>query len=576
MFVKKALQEPVNNPSFLITNNIFVRMGKNVLIICALVTLTLSSCGGRMMERLSDVESYIDDRPDSALSVLRAIDTLDLKTRAEKAKFSLLHAMALDKNYIDTADTRVVQPAVDYYSRHGSPEERLKAFMYMGTIYHNLKDYRQAIVSFYKAEESILEDTDKNLVGVLYSKIAETYTSTEEYALAEEYIDKSIQSFSECGRKDQEALEKIIKARMLVRQTKLEEAGNYFQQLMSENSLSHREFGTREADYAMYILYNQKIDDALAVDHFKNALTINGGLDGYDQYFAYAYSLGYIGLTEESNLLFETIPHNTETEKSSYDYWKYRLCKAQGNFRDAYYLLWSAKEYTDSISRESINRSASIAQKAFLENRLKEQELRSQRRGWRFLFLFLFFLSLSLISSSYLLWKRKTQQEENGRKDIIIDSLKERVRELKIVNDHFDTIRINRTRRHFKYLSQLFEGVHGIGRNGKDLSAEKLYQIISSQTKILGKDKKSQTEFEKLLNIESDGIMDAFRNDFRNLKNEDYRLASLVFAGFDNTLITLIMDISTLENTRVKKSRLKKKIKESDAPGKESYLYFFE
>ena len=78
--------------------------------------------------RLSDIESYIDDRPDSALAAIRAIDTTALRGRAVKAKYSLLHAMALDKNYIDTSDTRIVQPAVDWYSRHGSPEEKLKAY----------------------------------------------------------------------------------------------------------------------------------------------------------------------------------------------------------------------------------------------------------------------------------------------------------------------------------------------------------------------------------------------------------------------------------------------------------------
>ena len=79
--------------------------------------------------RLSDIESYIDSRPDSALAAIRQIDTTALRGRAVKAKYSLLHAMALDKNYIDTADTRIVQPAIDWYSRHGSPEEKLTAYL---------------------------------------------------------------------------------------------------------------------------------------------------------------------------------------------------------------------------------------------------------------------------------------------------------------------------------------------------------------------------------------------------------------------------------------------------------------
>ena len=65
--------------------------------------LILTSCGERrVMKDLSDIEFYIDARPDSALIALRQIDTTILGAKATKAKFALLHAMALDKNYIDT------------------------------------------------------------------------------------------------------------------------------------------------------------------------------------------------------------------------------------------------------------------------------------------------------------------------------------------------------------------------------------------------------------------------------------------------------------------------------------------
>ena len=76
-------------------------------------------------------------------------------------------AAALDKNYIDTADTRVVQPAVDWYERHGKPEDRLKAYMYLGTEQLNGGEYNKAIVSFYKARTSASGVEDKNLLGVL-------------------------------------------------------------------------------------------------------------------------------------------------------------------------------------------------------------------------------------------------------------------------------------------------------------------------------------------------------------------------------------------------------------------------
>ena len=78
-----------------------------------------------------------------------------------------------------------------------------------------------------------------------------------------------------------------------------------------------------------------------------------------------------------------------------------------------------------------------------------------------------------------------------------------------------------------------------------------------------------------LLNEEGDGIMERFRNSFNNLSNEEYRLASLIFAGFDNTTIMMIMDISSLEYTRVKKSRLKQMIEASSTTDKAAFLEYF-
>ena len=113
----------------------------------------LASCSNRRTTAtLNDVESYIASRPDSALATLRAIDTTTLTTRALKAHYALLHAMALDKNWIDTTDTGVIMPAVSYYSRHKSLDRRAKAYYYLGRIQQNAKQFDEAGVSFLIAE----------------------------------------------------------------------------------------------------------------------------------------------------------------------------------------------------------------------------------------------------------------------------------------------------------------------------------------------------------------------------------------------------------------------------------------
>ena len=86
------------------------------LLAFLMIMLGQCSCASRQTAAtLNDVETYIQQRPDSALATIRAIDTTTLTTRSLRAHYALLHAMALDKNWIDTTDVNVVMPAVEYY-----------------------------------------------------------------------------------------------------------------------------------------------------------------------------------------------------------------------------------------------------------------------------------------------------------------------------------------------------------------------------------------------------------------------------------------------------------------------------
>lgn len=98
--------------------------------------LTVFSCSNRdAAKMLNDIESYMQERPDSALAEIRSIDATCLNTRELRAKYSLLHAMALDKNYINTTDIRIIEPALSYYTHHG--RRRMLTHFYAGRIHEN-------------------------------------------------------------------------------------------------------------------------------------------------------------------------------------------------------------------------------------------------------------------------------------------------------------------------------------------------------------------------------------------------------------------------------------------------------
>lgn len=129
------------------------------VIIFLLMSFLLVSCDNRQTKSLlQDVETYIQERPDSALRVLRKVDSLTLNTKSLRARYSLLFAMALDKNYIDTTALSILEPTVAYYERLGSPQDKMLSCYYLGRIYANRKDYPNAVIFYSQALRESSQD----------------------------------------------------------------------------------------------------------------------------------------------------------------------------------------------------------------------------------------------------------------------------------------------------------------------------------------------------------------------------------------------------------------------------------
>ena len=77
-----------------------------------------------------------------------------------------------------------------------------------------------------------------------------------------------------------------------------------------------------------------------------------------------------------------------------------------------------------------------------------------------------------------------------------------------------------------------------------------------------------------MIDAEMGGLMTELRKDCPDLKESEYKMASYYFAGFDNTSVMIIMGISSLENTRMRKSRLRQKIAKRESQNRDVFLQY--
>lgn len=174
-----------------------------------LLALCMVACGqhSKHWETLTQVESFMEERPDSALAILQGIEVGDLSGKEEKAKHALLLSMALDKNVIDKTDFEILQPAIDHYEDNGTPTDKLRTLFYQGRIYQNQGSNAEAMDCFLNALDKG-EDSEDLLTkarilytqGLIYSTIFEWDKCIVAYSDAANYFKQNgrLDSYVNC------------------------------------------------------------------------------------------------------------------------------------------------------------------------------------------------------------------------------------------------------------------------------------------------------------------------------------------------------------------------------------------
>lgn len=336
----------------------------------------LSSCKqeSQVQALLNQVDSYIEHYPDSALSALQSIPASQLITKKEQAKHALLLSMALDKNYIDTTDFSVLQPAIDYYSSHGTKTDKLRMYYYKGRIYRNMNNDEAAMKAFVKGLDEGNGSEDNLTMARLLLQKAAIHDNLFEFGKYAELSLKAAELFYKGGRKDSwfyshinafygyyslsdsaNALKQLEYIKQIVDTTNISQLNKYYESVLTYHlSYSKDKITPTIVEYlsnipAQYIpwlsiaagyLYTQNYDDGLRAlqkykivnkgnyNHRYNAIASrlyenlnysDSALLFYKKYFMYNDSLNMSKLKQETQFIEErhTLELDKQKEKNS-------------------------------------------------------------------------------------------------------------------------------------------------------------------------------------------------------------------------------------------------------------------
>jgi hypothetical protein len=168
------------------------------------LALLLGFCSCTDKQGLTDTlhraEALMNEYPDSALQLLRALPVADMQQTGNRARYALLYSQVLDKNYIDETNDSLINIAVDYYRHTDDVRNKFLAFYYRGRVYANGGDFLCATSNYMEAEQLADAVNDGYLQGLLYAEMGRIYRLCYDYSKSLEAHQKAAECYERAGK----------------------------------------------------------------------------------------------------------------------------------------------------------------------------------------------------------------------------------------------------------------------------------------------------------------------------------------------------------------------------------------
>lgn len=540
---------------------------KRILYIIALTILT--SCTAVNVHRtLKDVETFIAQHPDSALAVIESIDTTTLTTKGLRAHHALLHAMALDKNYIDVTDDSLALKAVNYYQKHGSKRNYARSLYYLALSYFRNEQYKESM-NYLSMAEKVAAEHDSLYLGFVKVLQADAYDINYNNKEHLNCLVRALEIYSDIGAEYYIDVAKLGLAGSYIDNEEYAKAEKILRDLIDSERLSKSMQLQAMGDYAFLMAVRPDVEFSLASEYYeKVASEEDGKYMSAQDYWVWAYARSEMGDFDESREIVNAMKQ-IDSSGTSY-YFQYLIAKNEKNLIAALEHLEKFCEKNNAEVIQILKQSISTIQRDFYQSQYEIAEVKASNRLLVIIFIIVaVVLSSVIITISIIRYRHKKEQE----KEHYIRYAEEVNRQLRdFKQDTYSSLQkkyISMYKTKYETLGTLFDQyVQSGGRvDSEKIVYNKVVLLINELRTEIG----SNDDFESMLNKDLDGIMFKLRSALPDLKKKDYALFGYLALGFDATIISHFMDC-TVNTIYIRKSRLKKAIEESDSEHKNLFL----
>lgn len=545
------------------------------------VSFLFVSCGNQEIKHtLSEVERCICEHPDNALETLRGMDQSSLNTKKLRARFALLYAIALDKNYIDTTDVSVIMPAVNYYKRHGSPDEKLKTHFYLGRIYLNAHRFEKAAYEYALAESEAEKSQDLVQKGLLFMNFSYLYNWIHNNDKQLEYAEKGLACYREAGDSSRMNLSYGDLARAYHGMREWDKADSLYHVGIEKMRHDTLVVSNLLSNYAKMKTIQSEPDPHGAISLLESLSQKYHQPLSIIDYGVYAYASDMIGNQATCDRIATQLENLDAKHKKDALIWLYRIYNRRGDYKKALDYLQSAKVYNIDMLDSLLALPVSEGIQDYYRSVADENRVRSHRiviiSAGSLSFAVLLFMILLLYHRVRLMKERENDRQMLRLLDETKRVLEQENAELK---SKYDKSEEERGKARLS-LASVYKGKFAtmgelckiyLGLNDRSDKKEVIYYRVEQIISEINGDNNLFDKFESRINQDLNGILVHMKKDLGIADKKDERFICYLIAGLDSQTIAMLLNLS-VPNVYTKRSRLRERIRKLNSPYKDDYL----
>lgn len=529
----------------------------------------LTSCLSDVDEKLDEVESIMQEHPDSALYLMEMINIDEINSKSRKARYAILLTQARDKNYFFETNDSIISIATSYYGNKKN-HCALMSYYYKALILFNKKDYVGAIENVLNALECIQGNEEFYMMAKVHELIADIYYQSFNMDKAIIHRDIAHKCYYKIG-KDLNSCYSVI-------DMAIEHAinGDNDRAITILDSISPK-CNNKDSMLIGYLNHSY-IRPFKAIGKNGEAIEkFNVSKEYWGRHAVYMQNLPTIAsVFIEINELdsakyylnkFKEINSDWANDENYHLIWS-EYCKKQGDNTVAILEYeWMLGLHNEKV-RNALKNNIALAESEFYNSKSIEEHFRAERYNVVICFLVILFTIIMLSFFVFHKEKMKNKRRQIENKMVEAQCLNIQLSERNILLIQQDAL----VERLFKDRLSILDRLATVYFEKRDSELMKSTIIKDFEKEIaIFKSDKSLERLQNVVNQCKDNILNRIREQLPKFKESDILFITLVLSGFSPRSVCLFMDIS-IGNYYNKWTRLRARILKSDAVDKELFL----